>query len=62
MTADFVPVHHLGAFPIAGPITYLTDDAEECRRLMAGPYPERRIWYHGTTEPFQTLGEKVRFQ
>ena len=50
MTADFVPVHHLGAFPMAGPVTYLTDDPEECRRIMAGPYPERRIWYHGTTE------------
>jgi hypothetical protein len=39
-----------GSFPVAGPVTYLTDDPLECQRLMAGPPPPLSTWFHGTTE------------
>jgi hypothetical protein len=41
---------HLGSFPIVGPVTYLTDDPIECQRLMEGPLPAIRKWFHGTSE------------
>ena len=54
--ADYiVPVGRLGSFPSAGPVTYLSDDPDECRRMMAGPYPHPRTWYHGTTERIARL-------
>ena len=40
----------LGSFPAAGAVTYLTDDLQECRRLMLGPKAPTRTWFHGTTE------------
>jgi hypothetical protein len=39
----------LGSFPVAGPVTYLTDDPIECQRLMKGPFPSVRAWFHGTS-------------
>jgi len=39
-----------GSFPEAGPVTYLTDDLAECRRLLLGPLPRVKRWFHGTTE------------
>jgi hypothetical protein len=41
---------YLGSFPSVGPVTYLTEDAVECLRLMNGPGPPVRTWFHGTTE------------
>jgi hypothetical protein len=40
----------LGAFPVDGAVTYLTDNPRECRRLMRGPKAPVRTWFHGTTE------------
>ena len=40
----------LGGFPAAGPVTYLTDDSAECRRLMLCAKAPIRTWFHGTTE------------
>jgi len=39
-----------GSFPNAGPVTYLTDDPQECLVLLAGHSPPARTWFHGTTE------------
>ena len=33
----------LGAYPIAGPVPYLTDDPLECRRLLEGQTPARSV-------------------
>jgi len=44
------PQTHLGSFPDVGPVTYLTDDPIECQRLMEGPPPSIRKWFHGTDE------------
>src|SRR6266508_2777231 len=40
----------LGTFPLTGPVTYLTDDARECRTLLQGARPPSRTWFHGTIE------------
>lgn len=47
--------NYLGSFPSVGPVTYLTDDAAECLRLMDGPVPPIRTWFHGTTENIARL-------
>jgi hypothetical protein len=39
-----------GSFPVSGPITYLTDDPDECKRLMRGVFAPPTTWFHGTTE------------
>lgn len=44
-----------GAFPTSGPVTYLTDDLTECHRMMTGPHPSVRVWYHGTSEEVARL-------
>jgi hypothetical protein len=41
---------YLGSFPAVGPVTYLTDEPAGCRRLMKGPFPSVRTWFHGTSE------------
>ena len=41
---------YFGSFPLTGPVTYITDDPIECQRLMQGPVPTTRQWFHGTTE------------
>ena len=45
----------LGAYPIAGPVPYLTDDPLECRRLLEGQMPATRTWFHGTSETIAQL-------
>jgi len=40
----------LGSFPTVGPVTYLIEEPAECRRLLKGPFPSARAWFHGTTE------------
>jgi hypothetical protein len=40
----------LGAFPVAGPVVYLPGDPDELRRVLTGPYPSPRRWFHATYE------------
>ena len=39
-----------GSFPVAGPVTYMTDDPVECRRLMDDTLARFKTWFHGTSE------------
>jgi hypothetical protein len=38
-----------GAFPLTGPVTYLTDDEDAARALLDhGEFPEPTTWWHAT--------------
>jgi hypothetical protein len=42
----------LGAFPEAGPVTYLRLGVGEVRSALGGAYPKLAIWYHATIEEY----------
>ncbi len=39
----------VGAFPEAGPVTYLQLSRPQILAAMRGPYPASRTWYHATS-------------